>query len=65
MKKKASWIRHTHLFSADEYQCSSCGMTVKNPTSECPRCGAKMTDEKYDPSWVDDAAIMDTVFWDW
>ena len=53
------WIRHTHLFSADEYECSACGETTGKPQPTCPHCGASMGGEKYDPSWVDEAAIMD------
>ena len=64
MKKKARWIRHTHLFSSDKYQCSACGETLKKPKSKCPRCGAVMTGEKYDPSWVDEAAILDIIIGD-
>ena len=64
MKKKARWIRHTHLFGSDEYQCSACGARIKKPKSVCPRCGAVMTGEKYDPSWVDEAAILDIILGD-
>lgn len=55
----AHWIRHTHLFSADEYECSACGETTGKPQPTCPHCGASMGSEKYDPSWVDEAAMMD------
>ncbi len=58
-KNHAKWIRHTHLFSADDYECSACGYTTNKPTPTCPRCGASMGGETYDPSWVDEAAMMD------
>ena len=58
-KNHATWIRHTHLFSADEYECSACGHTASDPKPVCPHCGASMCGEKYDPSWVDEAAMMD------
>ena len=60
-KNKAQWIRHTHLFSADEYECSNCGATVAKPKPTCPKCGADMGGEKYDPSWVDEAAMLDII----
>ena len=58
-KNHATWIRHTHLFSADEYECSACGHTASDPKPVCPHYGASMGGEKYDPSWVDEAAMMD------
>ena len=61
-KKKAKWIRHTHLFSPDEYECSSCGKVLKKPKPVCPKCGASMGGEKYDPSWVDEAVLFDVFF---
>ena len=58
-KNNATWIRHTHLFSADDYECTACGYTVTKPQPTCPHCGAVMGGEKYDPSWVDEAAMLD------
>ena len=60
-KKHATWIRHTHLFSADDYECTACGYTVNKPQPTCPHCGAVMGGEKYDPSWVDEAAMLDII----
>lgn len=60
-KKRATWIRHTHLLKADEYECSACGYRTNKPKSTCPHCGASMGGEKYDPSWVDEAAMMDII----
>ena len=60
-KHNAQWIRHAHLFSADEYECSACGATVDKPKPTCPKCGASMGGEKYDPSWVDEAAMLDII----
>lgn len=61
--KPAHWIRHTHLFRADEYICSACGTSCKKPYTSCPACGTPMKKTKYDPSWVDEAeglsAILD------
>ena len=60
-KNNATWIRHTHLFSADDYECSVCGHTATKPQPVCPHCGAVMGGEKYDPSWVDEAAVLDII----
>ena len=61
-RNNAHWIRHTHLFSADEYECSACGYTTNKPELTCLHCGASMGGEKYDPSWVDEAAMLDIIF---
>ena len=58
-KKKAYWIRRTHLFRADEFECSACRGKTRKPFVQCPFCGRKMTKSKYDPSWVDEAEMMD------
>lgn len=58
------WIRRTHLFDADAYTCSVCGSSFPRPTETCPRCGTDMRETKYDPSWVDEAAIMDIILGD-
>ena len=44
-KDTAYWIQKTHLLRADEYECSA--------------CGRNMTKSKYDPTWVDEAEMLD------
>ena len=58
-KKTAYWTQKTHLFKADEYICSHCGFSADKPYRNCPKCGSEMKKSKYDPSWVDEAEIMD------
>lgn len=36
------WIRSTHFFGSDTFECSECGRTFKSATLECPRCRTKM-----------------------
>ena len=60
--KPAYWIRVTNLFRRDEYFCSACGASFKRSYRTCPSCGASMKKTKYDPHWVDDAAVMHTFF---
>ncbi|MBQ6263694.1 MAG: hypothetical protein IJK58_09290 [Clostridia bacterium] len=61
MVKKARWIRKTHLFRRDEYECSACGYRAKKPSPKCPRCGAAERGVKYDPSWVDEMEDFDAI----
>ena len=58
-KQSAAWIRRTHLLRADEYECSVCGSRYKRPSVKCPNCGRIMRGSKHDPSWVDEAEILD------
>ena len=58
-KATAHWIQKTHLLRRDEYICSACGRAAKKAYGNCPSCGADMRGKKYDPSWVDEAEILD------
>ena len=60
-RKTAHWIRHTHVFRKDDYECSSCGARTDRPYTTCPSCGNRMKGSKYDPSWVDEVVLMDTI----
>ncbi len=61
MKRSPDWIRHTHLFRADDYECRYCGYETDKPYRYCPACGMEMRGTKYDPSWVDEAAMLDII----
>lgn len=63
-KKKAKWTEKTHLFSPDEYICSNCGYSCEKAFRECPRCHSEMGGSDYEPSWVDEAEMMDILFGD-
>lgn len=65
MKNTAHWIRQTHLFGKDEYQCSACGFLAGKPAAACPRCGTKMKGAKYDSSWVDEISAFDAIVEDY
>ena len=62
MKKTAKWIQRTHIFRKDEYECSACKGYSDKPYRECPYCGRKMKESKYDPSWVDGMESIDALF---
>ena len=57
-KQTATWTLRTHLFMKDDYVCSRCGRSVDVPRKECPKCGARMTMGKYDPTWADETERM-------
>lgn len=61
---KPHWTQKTHLFSDDEYICSSCGYSSPKPYSECPGCGSRMHGSKYDASFVDEAEMFDIILGD-
>lgn len=58
---RAYWIQHTHLLRRDEYECSNCRRIQGRAFGRCPSCGAKMRASKYDPSWVDEAAMIEII----
>ena len=64
--KSAHWIQKTHLFKADEYFCSACGVKAYEAFRICPACGLSMKKTEYKASWVDEAegfsALLDN---DW
>ena len=62
MSKTARWIRHTHLFRADNFECSACGGIASRPHDVCPRCHTPMKGTRYDPSWVDEMETLDAMF---
>ena len=47
-KSCGCWTQRTHLLRADEYIC--------------PFCGHSMEGSDYDPSWVDEAEMLDIFF---
>ncbi len=57
----ADWIKNTHLFDPDDYECSACGSKADEPYDRCPCCGREMTGEKDGGSWVDEAAFLDFI----
>ena len=58
----AHWIKNTHLFEKDDYECSACGCKVARPTDRCPGCGAEMTGSpRGGHDWTEDAAFLDII----
>lgn len=55
------WIKNTHLFDQDDYECSDCGAKAGRPYDRCPNCGREMCGIKDGESWIDDAAFMDII----
>ena len=63
-KNSAHWIQETHVFRDDEFKCSACGGKTEKPFPVGPRCGKPMKGSKYDPSWVDEAELMEALLED-
>ncbi len=55
------WIKRTHVFDPDEYECSVCGRRFRNSSSRCPGCGASLiwTDDPQD--WVDEMMELEMI----
>ena len=63
-KRFGCWTQKTHLLRDDEYICPFCGFSADAPYVECPNCGSDMDGSDYDPSWVDEAEMLDIFFGD-
>ena len=53
------WIRHERLFDEDTYECSICGASFSERADTCPNCHSVMSEEEYDPDWVDEMEEME------
>ena len=63
-RRNPHWIKHTHVFDPDDYECSVCGEHFRNPSPKCPACGALLM-ETYDPQdWVDEMEELDIILGD-
>lgn len=57
--KEPHWIKRTHLFERDEYECSKCGKRVPDASGVCTNCGASMVGMEDPQDWVDEAEELD------
>ena len=60
-KRKAYWTKKTHIFKKDEYICSGCHYIADKPCKNCPSCRSKMNGSNYDPNWVDEIEMIDSL----
>ena len=56
--QKPHWIRHTHFFGPDEWECSNCRSRFSKKHPSCPNCGKTMTGEKEKEDWVDELEML-------
>ncbi len=57
--REPHWIRHTHLFEPDEYECSRCGAVFAQKYPACPNCGTSPGQEREEQDWVEEAEELD------
>ena len=57
----ASWTQITHLSGADVYECSACGAKTQKLSAYCPSCGSRMEKVVYEPSWVEEAEMLEII----
>ena len=57
--REPHWIKRTHLFGADEYECLRCGKKFREAVGVCPNCGASMKGMEDRQDWVDEAEELD------
>ena len=53
------WIKHSHLLSPDEYECSECGAVFRRKSAICPKCGATLRPVLDRQEWLDEAVIYE------
>ena len=58
-ESKPCWIRRTHLFAQDEYECSECGAVFTRKPTICPNCGIVIRSISDRKEWLDEAAMYD------
>ena len=58
------WIKHSHLFDPDEYECSRCHAVFKKKYPSCPNCGCSLIAEREEQDWVDEAEELDWILED-
>lgn len=59
--RESGWIKHSHLFDPDDYECPCCGKCFKNTYHTCPSCGNIVLGQslRTQDDWVDEAEELD------
>lgn len=62
-KNKSGWIKHSHLFDPDDYECPVCGKRFANIHTVCPSCGSTISglSKQNKPDWIDEAEELDWI----
>ena len=61
---KPHLIKHSHLFEADDYECSECHSVFRRLSSTCPNCGASLRTVLDRQEWVDEAEEINLMLGD-
>ena len=56
--REPHWIKHSHLFGSDEYECSECGAVYRRIFASCPNCGTVLHIVYDTQEWVDEEDEM-------
>ena len=56
--KEPHWIKHSHLFDPDEYECSACGAVYRRGFASCPNCGVRLRIIYDTQEWIDEEDEM-------
>ena len=56
--KEPHWIKHSHLFDPDEYECSACGAEYRRSFASCPNCGTTLRIVYDTQEWIDEEDEM-------
>ncbi len=56
-----NWIRHSHFFDQDDFECPVCGKRFNDMYDSCPACGNAISGEYPDiqDDWIEEAEELD------
>ena len=62
--KAPHWIKHTHVFDPDEYECPVCGQRFPDTFLSCPACNTHIAGISDPQDWVDEMEMLDIILGD-
>lgn len=61
MPVRAYWIERGNLFRQNRFYCSNCGCQSEEALGQCPECDAKMEEAGFEPAWLEQGELFDTL----